>query len=49
LKLIDLHTHAKISKLFTFEMRSIHQMIAQARRVGLDGVALVEHFHASNF
>ncbi len=49
MKRIDLHTHAKISKLFTFEMRSIHQMIAQARRVGLDGVALVEHFHASNF
>jgi len=49
LKRIDLHTHAKISKLFDFEMRSVHQMVAQARRVGLDGVALVEHFHASNF
>jgi predicted metal-dependent phosphoesterase TrpH len=49
LKRIDLHTHAKISKLFPFEMRSVHQMIAQARRVGLDGVALVEHFHAANF
>jgi len=49
LKRIDLHTHAKISKLFPFEIRSVHQMIAQARRVDLDGVALVEHFHASNF
>ncbi|HEV2438640.1 MAG TPA: PHP-associated domain-containing protein [bacterium] len=49
MKRIDLHTHAKISKLFAFELRSVHQMIAQARRVGLDGVALVEHFHASNF
>jgi hypothetical protein len=49
LKRIDLHTHAKISKLFPFETRSVHQMIAQARRVGLDGMALVEHFHASNF
>lgn len=49
LKRIDLHTHAKISKLFPFEMRSMHQMIAQARRVGLDGFALVEHLHASNF
>lgn len=49
MKRIDLHTHAKISKLFDFELRSVHQMIAQARRVGLDGVALVEHFHASNF
>ena len=49
MKRIDLHTHAKISKLFPFEMRSVHQMIAQARRVGLDGVALVEHFHAANF
>ncbi len=49
MKRIDLHTHAKISKLFPFEVRSVHQMLAQARRVGLDGVALVEHFHASNF
>jgi hypothetical protein len=49
LKRIDLHTHAKISKLFPFEVRSVHQMLAQARRVGLDGIALVEHFHASNF
>ena len=49
MKRIDLHTHAKISKLFPFEVRSIHQMLAQARRVGLDGIALVEHFHASNF
>jgi PHP-associated len=49
LKRIDLHTHAKISKFFPFEMRAVHQMIAQARRVGLDGIALVEHFHASNF
>ncbi|HEV2283206.1 MAG TPA: PHP-associated domain-containing protein [bacterium] len=49
MKRIDLHTHAKISKLFPFEVRSVHQMLAQARRVGLDGIALVEHFHASNF
>lgn len=49
MKRIDLHTHAKISKLFSFEMRSLHQMIAQARRVGLDGIALVEHFHAASF
>ncbi len=49
MKRIDLHTHAKVSKMFPFEMRSVHQIIAQARRVGLDGVALVEHFHAENF
>lgn len=49
MKRIDLHTHSKISKVFAFEMRSVQQMIAQARRVGLDGIALVEHFHAANF
>lgn len=49
MKRIDLHTHAKISKFFPFEVRSVHQMIAQGRRVGLDGVALVEHFHATGF
>lgn len=49
MKRIDLHTHAKISKLFPFEVRSLHQMLSQAQRVGLDGMALVEHFHASKF
>ena len=49
LKRIDTHTHPKISKHFSFDPRSVHRMVRMAKRVGLDGVALTEHFHGRDF
>jgi len=49
LKRIDTHTHPKMSKHFKFDPGSIKRMIRMAKRVGLDGIALTEHFHATNF
>ena len=49
MKRIDTHTHPKMSKHFKFDPGSIKRMIRMAKRVGLDGIALTEHFHATNF
>jgi hypothetical protein len=38
-----------MSKHFRFQPRSVKRMAAAARRAGLDGVALTEHFHAREF
>jgi histidinol phosphatase-like PHP family hydrolase len=46
-KRIDTHTHPKISKHFAFNPRSVARTVRMAKRVGLDGVALTEHFHAT--
>jgi predicted metal-dependent phosphoesterase TrpH len=46
---IDTHTHPKISKHFAFNPESLGKMVARARRVGLDAIALTEHFHATEF
>jgi len=49
LKRIDTHNHPKISKHFAFDARSIRRIVQFAPRVGLDGVALTEHFHARGY
>jgi hypothetical protein len=49
LKRIDTHTHPKISKHFAFEPASVMRMVRMAKRVGLDGLALTEHFHGRDF
>ena len=49
MKRIDTHTHPKMSKHFAFDGRSVSRMVRMARRVGLDGIALTEHFHAREF
>lgn len=49
MKQLDLHVHAKLSKVFPLEPDKLLQTVAQAQRVGLDGMALVEHFHAPDF
>ncbi len=46
---IDTHTHGKMSKHFKFDSGSIKRIIRMAKRVGLDGIALTELFHATNF
>src|SRR5262245_12199525 len=38
-----------MSKHFTFNPLSVERMVRMAGRVGLDGVALTEHFHAVGF
>jgi predicted metal-dependent phosphoesterase TrpH len=48
-KRIDTHTHPKISKHYAFRPDTVTRMVRMARRVGLDGLALTEHFHASGF
>src|SRR5262247_2993032 len=49
LKRIDTHSHPKMSKHFKFDPRSVQRMVRMAGRVGLDGLALTEHFHATDF
>ena len=49
MKRIDTHTHPKISKHFTFTPASLSRMVRMAKRVGLDGIAVTEHFHATDF
>ena len=49
MKRIDTHTHPLMSKHFKFEAASVTRMIRMATRVGLDGLALTEHFHAADF
>jgi hypothetical protein len=48
-KRIDTHTHPKISKHYAFDPASVRRMVAMARRAGLDGLALTEHFHARGY
>src|SRR5262249_49347632 len=36
-------------KHFKFDPRSVQRMVRMAGRVGLDGLALTEHFHATDF
>jgi hypothetical protein len=48
-KRIDTHTHPKISKHFAFDPGAVPRMVAMARRVGLDGLCLTEHFHATAY
>ena len=49
MKRIDTHSHPKMSKHFAFDPAAVTRMIAMARRVGLDGLALTEHFHATAY
>jgi len=49
LKRIDTHTHPKMSKHFAFNPDSVVRMVRMARRIGLDGLALTEHFHGRDF
>jgi len=49
LKRIDTHSHPKISKHFAFDPGAVARMVRMAMRVGLDGVALTEHFHATGY
>ena len=49
MKRIDTHTHPKMSKHFAFDSRSVDRMVRMAARVGLDGLALTEHFHGRDF
>lgn len=49
MKRIDTHTHPKISKHYAFDPGSVRRMVRMARRAGLDGLALTEHFHARGY
>ena len=49
MKRIDTHSHPKISKHFEFSPGAVDKMVRQGRRVGLDALALTEHFHATGY
>lgn len=49
MKRIDTHSHPNMSKHFAFDGASVTRMVRMAQRVGLDAVALTEHFHAREF
>jgi predicted metal-dependent phosphoesterase TrpH len=49
LKRIDTHTHPNMSKHFPFNPQVIPRMVARGRRIGLDAIALTEHFHAREY
>lgn len=49
MKRVDLHTHAKISKHLPFDPRSVTRLIRAAERMGLDAIALTEHYDATSY
>ena len=49
MKRIDTHTHPNISKHFAFDGATVTRMVRMAKRVGLDAMALTEHFHARQY
>lgn len=46
---IDFHVHGKISSKFEFEKNKFLLKIDEAKKNGLDSIALTEHCHAKNF
>lgn len=46
---LDLHSHTKPSKTMRFSAADYERTIAQAMKVGLDGYAATEHFHAPDY
>lgn len=49
MKTIDLHVHGKLSKSMPFDPQNFRRIVRHAKLVGLDGIALTEHFHTVNF
>jgi hypothetical protein len=45
----DLHVHSKLSKEIPFRLEDFHKTLRQAKCVGLNGFALTEHIHASDY
>ncbi len=46
---IDFHTHGKITNQFPFDEEGFQEKIEEAKREGLEAIALTEHSHAKNF
>ena len=46
---IDLHTHGKLSKKVEFSLEYFMEMVDKAKKNGLDGFALTEHFNTHRF
>ncbi|MBK9053226.1 MAG: hypothetical protein IPL78_20675 [Chloroflexi bacterium] len=45
---IDFHFHAALSKKIGFELDFFRTTLQQAHQVGLDALAVTEHFNSSN-
>ncbi len=46
---VDLHVHAKVSKTIPFKVADFQRTVQRAVSVKLNGFALTEHFHSSDF
>lgn len=46
---IDFHTHGKLSKKVNFSMEYFLEMVKEAKRIGLNAIALTEHFNTHRF
>lgn len=46
---LDLHVHCLVSKRFPFDIGAVELLMEEAPRRQLDGFALTEHIHASDF
>lgn len=46
---VDLHVHAKVSKTIPFQMEAFQRAVRRAMEVGLNGFAITEHFHSTDF
>ncbi|MBM0065704.1 PHP-associated domain-containing protein [Alkalicoccobacillus gibsonii] len=46
---IDFHTHVKLAKRVDFDRTFFEEMVLNAREVGLDALAMTEHFNTNRF
>jgi hypothetical protein len=46
---VDLHVHSKVSKTIPFRPEAFRRTVGRAMQVGLDGFAITEHIHATDF
>ncbi|MFK3939968.1 PHP domain-containing protein [Alkalihalobacillus sp. NPDC078783] len=46
---IDFHTHVKLAKRVDFDITFFEEMVLNAKEVGLDALAMTEHFNTSRF
>jgi len=49
MKRLDMHVHAMLARQLPLDRGHLARLLTWARRSGLDGIALTEHFHAAGF
>lgn len=46
---IDFHVHGSLSSKLPFDLNLFRNLVVRARQVGMNAVALTDHFHAADF